>query len=75
MPDAPTIVAGAVSPARAALEARTAALEGELRSLRAQPQTEEARDRVQEELAALVGVGRKVADCVALFSLDRADCE
>eukprot|EP01035_Chromulina_nebulosa_P018994 gene18994-24811_t len=28
---------------------------------------------VQDELMTLPGVGRKVADCVALFSLDRSD--
>jgi len=29
------------------------------------------RSEVQEELCKLMGVGRKVADCVALFSLDQ----
>ena len=31
------------------------------------------RRRAQDELARLPGVGRKVADCVALFCLDHAD--
>ena len=38
-----------------------------LTSLRSQP-----RDAVQNALLGLTGVGRKVADCVALFSLDKA---
>ena len=32
------------------------------------------RDAVQEALLEFTGVGRKVADCVALFSLDQTDC-
>lgn len=40
-----------------------------LKSLRAMP-----RGQVQKELVALPGVGPKVADCVALFSLDQTGC-
>lgn len=32
------------------------------------------RQDVQKELTAFCGVGRKVADCVALFSLDQLEC-
>eukprot|EP01042_Synura_sphagnicola_P015920 gene15920-20164_t len=32
-----------------------------------------SREEVQNELLKLPGVGRKVADCVALFSLDKCD--
>jgi len=32
------------------------------------------RDTVRRELTQLAGVGPKVADCVALFSLDKLDC-
>jgi N-glycosylase/DNA lyase len=42
--------------------------EGALAALRAQPRAE-----VQRALTAFPGVGLKVADCVALFSLDQAD--
>jgi N-glycosylase/DNA lyase len=40
-----------------------------LLSLRENP----SRQRVQEALMELPGIGRKVADCVALFSLDKSD--
>ena len=40
-----------------------------LHALRAKP-----RDEVQSALMTLCGVGRKVADCVALFALDQAGC-
>jgi N-glycosylase/DNA lyase len=33
-----------------------------------------SREDTQKELLSLVGVGPKVADCVALFSLDKTDC-
>lgn len=31
------------------------------------------RDEVQQELVSLMGIGPKVADCIALFSLDKLD--
>lgn len=40
-----------------------------LTSLRESP----SRSEVQKELTELMGVGRKVADCIALFSLDKLD--
>lgn len=40
-----------------------------LMALRTKP-----REEVQESLLELQGVGRKVADCVALFCLDQLDC-
>lgn len=40
-----------------------------LMGLRSKP-----REEVQQSLLELQGVGRKVADCVALFSLDQLDC-
>ena len=40
-----------------------------LYALRSKP-----RDEVQAALMTLCGVGRKVADCVALFALDKAGC-
>ena len=33
----------------------------------------EKREKVQKELTQLMGVGRKVGDCIALFSLDKFD--
>ncbi|MES1910428.1 MAG: hypothetical protein MHM6MM_003023 [Cercozoa sp. M6MM] len=44
-----------------------------LESLRDLPASAESRKHVRQELLALAGVGPKVADCVALFSLDRLD--
>lgn len=46
-----------------------------LRQYAAQPHLseEEKRRYVQEQLLLLPGVGRKVADCVALFSLDQSE--
>lgn len=35
---------------------------------------EKPMDEVRGELTALMGVGRKVADCIALFSLDKPEC-
>jgi N-glycosylase/DNA lyase len=40
-----------------------------LEGLRGKPLTE-----VREQLVTLKGVGNKVADCIALFSLDCSDC-
>ena len=31
-------------------------------------------EECRNELQDLMGVGNKVADCIALFSLDKADC-
>jgi len=44
-----------------------------LEDLAALPVHHEGRIKVQEALCECVGVGRKVADCVALFSLGRCD--
>lgn len=44
-----------------------------LESLAALPVSRASRIKVQEELCKCVGVGRKVADCVALFSMGRCD--
>jgi len=40
-----------------------------LNSLRGKPLAD-----CRKELTELHGVGNKVADCIALFSLDKADC-
>eukprot|EP00586_Coscinodiscus_wailesii_P014524 CAMPEP_0172521056 /NCGR_PEP_ID=MMETSP1066-20121228/292357_1 /TAXON_ID=671091 /ORGANISM="Coscinodiscus wailesii, Strain CCMP2513" /LENGTH=618 /DNA_ID=CAMNT_0013303907 /DNA_START=242 /DNA_END=2099 /DNA_ORIENTATION=+ len=44
-----------------------------LHSLRDHDQSSSSLDHVQTALTEFCGVGRKVADCVALFSLDRRD--